>query len=158
MLLVAACPRPLKPASGAAERRRDRGHLTTGWHYLTDVLAGIVVYYVACWLLELARSNRRQRATQDCKQSWPHQMSKGSSRTAALCRTASTSTRLLADYLPVGHQDYQYAQNPGRKFRVFGHVEKLLTFRTEVGTIPILGLFHVPIAIGAVNTHKTPCR
>ena len=29
--------------------------LTTGWHYLSDVLAGIVVYYAVCSLLSSRR-------------------------------------------------------------------------------------------------------
>jgi membrane-associated phospholipid phosphatase len=53
LLLVAACPRRLKPCSVVLNAAVIVATLTTGWHYLTDVLAGIVVYYVACWLLDL---------------------------------------------------------------------------------------------------------
>jgi membrane-associated phospholipid phosphatase len=51
LLLVAACPRPLKAASVVLNATVIVATLTTGWHYLSDVLAGILVYYVVCWLL-----------------------------------------------------------------------------------------------------------
>ena len=51
LLLVAACPRPAKAFSVVLNAAVIVATLTTGWHYLADVLAGIVVFYVACWLV-----------------------------------------------------------------------------------------------------------
>jgi hypothetical protein len=54
LLLVAACPRPLKAVSVLLNAAVIVATLTTGWHYLSDVLAGIVVYYVVVllyWLI-----------------------------------------------------------------------------------------------------------
>jgi membrane-associated phospholipid phosphatase len=51
LLLVAACPRPLKAASIALNSAVIAATLTTGWHYLSDVLAGIVVYYAVYRLM-----------------------------------------------------------------------------------------------------------
>ncbi|MCE5268297.1 MAG: phosphatase PAP2 family protein [Planctomycetaceae bacterium] len=51
LLLVAACPVRLKPLSMLLNAAVIVATLTTGWHYLTDVLAGIVVFYLACWLV-----------------------------------------------------------------------------------------------------------
>ena len=50
LLLVAACPRPLKAVSVVLNAAVIVATLTTGWHYLSDVLAGIAVYYAVCWL------------------------------------------------------------------------------------------------------------
>ena len=51
LLLVAACPRPLKAASVLLNAAVIVATLTTGWHYLSDVLAGIVVYYAVYRLM-----------------------------------------------------------------------------------------------------------
>ncbi len=51
LLLVAACPRPVKAFSVVLNAAVIVATLTTGWHYLADVLAGIVVFYAACWLV-----------------------------------------------------------------------------------------------------------
>jgi membrane-associated phospholipid phosphatase len=51
MLLVAACPRPLKAASAVLNALVIASTLTTGGHYLIDVLAGILVYYLVCRLV-----------------------------------------------------------------------------------------------------------
>jgi hypothetical protein len=54
LLLVAACPRPLKPVSVLLNAAVLVATLTTGWHYLSDVLAGIIVYYLVVffyWLM-----------------------------------------------------------------------------------------------------------
>jgi membrane-associated phospholipid phosphatase len=51
LLLVAACPRPFKAASVLLNALVIASTLTTGWHYLSDVLAAIVLYYAVCWLL-----------------------------------------------------------------------------------------------------------
>ncbi|MEN6452368.1 MAG: phosphatase PAP2 family protein [Thermoguttaceae bacterium] len=51
LLLVAACPRALKPLSVLLNAAVIAATVTTGGHYLTDVLAGIVVFYFACWLV-----------------------------------------------------------------------------------------------------------
>jgi hypothetical protein len=51
LLLVAACPRRLKPFSVALNAAVIVATVTTGGHYLTDVLAGIVVFYAAYWLV-----------------------------------------------------------------------------------------------------------
>jgi hypothetical protein len=51
LLLVAACPRPLKAASVLLNSAVIVATLTTGWHYLSDVLAGIVVYYAVYRLM-----------------------------------------------------------------------------------------------------------
>ena len=50
LLLVAACPRPFKPVSAGLNAAVIVATLTTGWHYLSDVLAGVVVYYAVCCL------------------------------------------------------------------------------------------------------------
>jgi len=50
LLLVAACPRPLKALSVLLNSAVIVATLTTGWHYLSDVLAGVAVYYAVCWL------------------------------------------------------------------------------------------------------------
>lgn len=46
LLLVAACPRPFKTASVLLNAAVIAATLTTGWHYLSDVLGGVLVYYV----------------------------------------------------------------------------------------------------------------
>ena len=54
LLLVAACPRPLKAVSVLLNAAVIVATLTTGWHYLSDVLAGIIVYYAVVliyWLM-----------------------------------------------------------------------------------------------------------
>ena len=51
LLLVAACPRPLKAFSILLNSAVIVATLTTGWHYLSDVLAGIVVYYAVYRLM-----------------------------------------------------------------------------------------------------------
>jgi hypothetical protein len=51
LLLVAACPRPLKAFSVALNSAVIAATLTTGWHYLSDVLAGVVVYYAVYRLM-----------------------------------------------------------------------------------------------------------
>ena len=58
LLLVAACPRPLKAASVVLNSAVIVATLTTGWHYLSDVLAGIVVYYAVCWLMNCQLATR----------------------------------------------------------------------------------------------------
>lgn len=51
LLLVAACPRRLRPVSVVLNAAVIVATLTTGWHYLADVLSGVVVFYLACWLI-----------------------------------------------------------------------------------------------------------
>jgi hypothetical protein len=48
LLLVAACPRRFKALSIVLNAAVLLATLTTGWHYLSDVLGGIAVYYAAC--------------------------------------------------------------------------------------------------------------
>jgi hypothetical protein len=63
---------------------------------------------------------------------------------------------LLAHKLPVSHQNYQNAKDPGRRLGFFGHVEEPTTLGTKVGTIQVLGLSYVLVTVWTVNTHGPP--
>jgi hypothetical protein len=63
---------------------------------------------------------------------------------------------LLAKDLPIGHQNYQDAENPGRQLGSFGHVEQLSTLGTKVWTIEVLGLNYAPRTVRTRHAHTTP--
>ena len=71
-------------------------------------------------------------------------------------RDDNRRSRLLAHHLPIGRQDHQDAENPGRRFRLRRRVEKPLTLGTEVRTIPVFGLNHALVTVRAENTHGSP--
>ena len=58
LLLVAACPRPLRTASVLLNSAVIVATLTTGWHYLSDVLAAVVVYYAVYRLMSCQFATR----------------------------------------------------------------------------------------------------
>ena len=55
--------------------------------------------------------------------------------------------------LPIGHQNDQNAENPGRHAGLLGHVKEFATLRAKIGTVLVPGLHDLPLAVGTMSMH-----